>query len=139
TMISGGGNDTFDGGDGFDTILVDGTPGNDVINVVQTSASAATFTTNGVTQTGTLTSVEQVKIQGGEGNDLIRVSVADALEAAPASSLRFDVDGGPAGGNDRLLINDDGLGDLTILRQAADGRSGSATVGALNPVVYRNI
>jgi len=70
---------------------------------------------------------------------LIRVSVADALEATPAGSLRFIVDGGPPNASDRLLVNDDGICDLTLLRQSSDGHSGSVTIGALNPVVYSDI
>jgi hypothetical protein len=151
TLNGGGGNDvligstaagvnnSFDGGTGDNTILLNGTFGNDLINVVQTSAGAYTSTVNGVSHNDTFANIQQFKILAGPGSDLIRVSVADALEAAPAGSLNFLVDGGSPSSTDRLIVNDDGIGDLSIWRQNPDGRSGSIAVGALNPVVYQNM
>ncbi len=100
------------------------------------------FTLNAFTQAFTLAAVQGAVIAAGAGDDVISVSVADSLEATTvlaATSLRFTVDGGGPNASDRLLVNDDGLGDLTLLREAADGHSGSVTVGILNPVVYQNI
>src|SRR5439155_11117697 len=128
TIISGGGDDTLDGGNGFDTILLDGTPGNDNVIAIQTDASHLSYTLNTSSQTFTFTTLEAAAINGLAGDDFIFVSVADALEATPNASLRFDVDGGPPNASDRLVVNDAGIGDLTILRQGPDGRSGSATV-----------
>ncbi|MFO0965132.1 MAG: FG-GAP-like repeat-containing protein [Gemmataceae bacterium] len=127
------------GAGGFDDLGLNATAGNDQINAVQTDATHLSYTQNAFTQIFTLASIEGASLLTGAGDDLIRVSVADALEAAPAGSLRFTVDGGPPNASDRLIVNDDGIGDLTVLRQAADGHSGSVTVGALNPVVYSNV
>lgn len=118
---------------GVDTLNLAGTSGNDNINAVQSSATALAYTLNAFTQNFTLIAMETVGIDAAAGNDVVRVSVADALQATPASSWNFLVNGGL--GNDRLLVNDDGIGDLTVLRQI-DGQSGNATVGALNPITY---
>lgn len=133
------GNLSVTGGGAFDQLSLNATAGNDIINAVQTTATHLDFTLNAFTQGFTLTAIQAANINALTGDDLIRVSVADALEAAPAGSLRFTVDGGPPNASDRLIVNDDGIGDLTLLRQAPDQRSGSATVGALAPVVYSNI
>lgn len=124
---------TNGGASGFDTVNLTGTTGNDNINVVQNSATSMNYSQNVFSQGFTLTSIEGATIDAGNGDDVVRISVADALEAAPAGSLRFIVHGGS--GNDRLVVDDNGIGDLTILRQI-DGQSGNATVGALNPITY---
>ncbi|MGA2616932.1 MAG: VCBS repeat-containing protein [Thermoguttaceae bacterium] len=127
---------TVDGGaGGFDVLGLAGTPGNDTINGNQTTATHLDFTLNAFTQPFTMASMEGADITAGAGDDVISVSVADAL----VGSLRFNVDGGGPNASDRLLVNDAGAGDLDIIRQAPDGRSGSVNVGALNPVNYQNI
>ncbi|MFT3883699.1 MAG: hypothetical protein QM703_29230 [Gemmatales bacterium] len=129
-----GGNITANGGGaGFDTVGLAATNGSDNISAVQSTATALAYTLNAFTQNFTLASIEASRIDAGDGDDVIFVSVNDALELAPAGSLRFLVHGGS--GNDRLLVNDDGIGDLTNLRQI-DGQSGSAVVGVLNPITY---
>lgn len=121
------------GAGGFDTLGLTATAGNDNINAVQNSATALAYSQNAFTVNFTLTVMEGAVLDAGNGDDLIRVSVADALEAAPAGSLAYLVHGGS--GNDRLVVNDDGIGDLTILRQI-DGQSGNAVVGVLKPITY---
>jgi hypothetical protein len=120
-----------------------GTVGNDTINAVQTDGSTLSLTINAVTHTFALASsysIGEAKIEGLTGDDLIRVSVADSLETTvPSKSIRFDVDGGPPNASDRLIVNDDGLGDLNLWRQASDAHSGSIVVGLFAPVVYNNI
>ncbi|HEY2759593.1 MAG TPA: hypothetical protein VGI75_02585, partial [Pirellulales bacterium] len=120
-----------------------GTVGNDTINAVQTAGSTLSLTINAVTHTFALASsysIGEAKIEGLTGDDLIRVSVADSLETTvPSKSIRFDVDGGPPNASDRLIVNDDGLGDLNLWRQASDAHSGSIVVGLFAPVVYNNI
>jgi len=123
----------------FDTVGLTATSGNDVVNAVQSTASALSYTQNAFTQPFSVTNLEKVKLSTLGGDDLIRVSVSDTLVATPAASLAFDVDGGPPNASDRLIVNDDGIGDLTILRQSDDQHSGSASVGTLNPVYYDNI
>jgi len=139
TGVGGIGITVNGGAAGFDEVGLNATAGNDVINAVQIDATHLNFTLNAFTQPFTLAAMEGAIINGLAGDDLIRISVADLLEGAPAGSLRFTVDGGLPNASDRLVVNDDGIGDLTILRQGADQRSGSVTVGVLNPVVYVNV
>ncbi|MFN0021054.1 MAG: dockerin type I domain-containing protein [Pirellulaceae bacterium] len=133
--MSGASTITVDSLASFDTVGLTATSGNDVVNAVQSGASALSYTQNAFTQLFSVTNLEKVKLSTLGGDDLIRVSVADAL----AGSLGFDIDGGSPNASDRLIVDDAGLGDLTILRQAPDQRSGSVTVGALNPVFYTDI
>ncbi len=136
--FSGAGVVTFDGAAGFDTAIYNGTAHNDTIDSNQTSATTVTTAVNVLTHIAT--NVEAVGINSLAGDDLIHVRVVDALETSnPSASVRFDVDGGTPNASDRLLVQDDGVGDTTILRQGPDYRSGSVTVGAFNPVTYQNI
>ena len=145
TLVGGGGNDTYDGGTGRDTILVQGTPGNDRIDVSQTAAGTLVYTVNGATETDTiilaggLPTVEEVAVDAGGGTDIMRVNVVDALVATPAATLLFRVHGGPPDTTDRLIVNDDGLGDLVLYRKGQDDGTGSVTVGAYAPVVFDGI
>lgn len=140
TLVGNGGKDTYDGGADFDTILVEGTSDDDVIDVRQTAADKITSTINGTTDADeAMVDVEGVRIEAGEGDDLIGVSVVDALVAAPAASLRFTVVGDAPNASDRLAVEDDGLGDLVLYRKGPDGRSGSITVGTLAPVTFTGI
>ncbi len=142
TYTGAGPSIAIDGGTaGFDTLGLTATAGNDTINAVQTGSSSLSFTLNAFTTSfSALNSIEAADIFALAGNDIIRVSVADALETThPETALRFDVDGGPPNANDRLIVNDDGLGDLILWRQSDDNQSGSITVGAFAPVTYTNI
>jgi hypothetical protein len=123
-----------------DTIGLIATTGNDTINAVQTDATHLSYTQNAFTQLFTFSNILDVAIAALAGDDLIRISVVDALETTtPAAALRFDVDGGDPNASDRLIVNDDGLGDLDLWRQADDNHSGSIVVGQFAPVVYNNI
>jgi hypothetical protein len=139
TLVSSSGNDTYDGGTGFNTLLVLGTPGNDRIDAHQTAANTLVLDVNSDVRNETVSNVHEVRIEAGAGSDIMRIRVADALVATPADSLRFHVVGGPPSTSDRLALVDDGLGDVVIHRQGADGHSGSITVGPLAPVVYEEI
>ena len=127
-------NDTIDGGTGFDTILVQGTPGNDRIDLIQDSPTQLRYNLLGVnagtgvvggagTETDVLVSgtVEEVKVLAGAGDDQIRVSQSDSLIAGSqqALSLRFTIDAGTPGASDRLTVADNGLGDTSIQRLGA--------------------
>lgn len=138
-MAFAGSDLTVTGNAGFNQLGLIATAGNDIINAVQTTATHLDFTLNAFTQGFALDNIASANINALSGDDVMRISVADALETAPAGSLQFVVDGGPPNASDRLLVNDDGIGDLTLLRQAPDQRSGSVVVGALNPVSYTNI
>ena len=166
TLFGGGGNDTIDGGADVDTILVRGTPGNDRIDVSQLAPSGVAdsgyllqVNLNGIVDTDTiaqdilgqpgqapvLPSVEEVRIDAGDGDDTIRVRHADAYSDLDATNgtanqtLRYTVHAGAPNASDRLAVVDDGLGDTVIQRQGPDGRSGSVTVGGMAPVVYDGV
>jgi hypothetical protein len=139
TLVSSSGDDNYNGGTGFNTLLVLGTPGNDRIDAHQSAANTLVLDVNGDVRNETVNNMQEVRIKAQAGNDIMRVRVADALVANPAASLRFHVLGGPPATGDRLAVIDDGLGDLVIHRQGADGRSGSITVGPLAPVIYEEV
>lgn len=143
-LAGGKGNNIYGGGSGFDTILIQGTPDNDLIAVEQLTTTTMTITRNGVTSNETFATVEAVQIDGGDGDDTIGISVADGLRnpVAPNNdlgSLAFQVIGSGPNASDRLIVRDDGPGDLVIHRQGADGQSGSITVGVFKPVTYEGI
>ncbi len=98
----------------------------------------------------TAPSVEEVHLLAGRGNDLIRVGHADEYADGAAGNgvasqmMRFYVSGGTPNASDRLLVRDDGIGDLVLVRQAPDERSGRVTVAPavnnmLGDVVYDQI
>lgn len=163
-LVASGSDDLFDGGAGFDQMAVRGTKNNDVIDVFQVGPSGAaganylvTRTLNGVATTLSITktipanapndpanrpTVEEVLIEGREGNDTIRVGHADQYTdtavVAPhaqitnngvaAQMLRISVDGGAPDASDRLIVRDDSLGDLVLVREASTPGSGRVTV-----------
>jgi hypothetical protein len=141
-LEGGGGSDSYIGGEDFDTILISGDRRNNQIEVTQATATTLVRTVNGVSNTDLLpdADVEEVRIEAGAGDDLIKVRVADSLGATPDQSLRFDVYGGSANADsDRLVVVDDGPGNTVLHSQAPDERSGKVVVGALAPVVYQEI
>lgn len=139
-VLSGnGGSNTFNGGAGFDTILVQGTPGNDRIDINQTAAAALSVTVNALVESDTLVlsagvrTVEALSVQAGDGDDIIRVTHNDGLGVdANVNSLRIDVHGGAAATRDRLAVVDQGTGDLVLYRKGELDSSGSITVGPRN-------
>jgi len=142
-LIGGDGDNTYDGGAGYDTILVRGTISDDLISLKQSDATTLehSITTGGVTASGTdsFTSIEMIEVDAGSGDDAVEITVADPLVATPGDSVPFTVEGDAPNASDRLVVVDDGLGDVTILREGADQRSGSIVVGTLAPVVYSGI
>ncbi len=176
TIIATRGDDTINGGADFDRFLIRGTSANDVIDVFQEaptgvadSGYALTWIVNGVTTTvtftqdvtgspgdaGILPTMEEVRIEAGRGNDLIRVGVSDVYSdliddnGVPNQAVRFHVLGDAPNASDRLVVSDDGLGDLVLLHQAPDQRSGRVSVApgatianggtGLGDVVYEGI
>lgn len=137
TLLGGGGIDTFNGGPDFDTILIQGTSGNDTIFANQTTVGLLSHAVNSINeQNESFTSVEQVRIEAGAGDDIIGIQLKHGLDAA---SLRFDVVGDAPNASDRIFVVDDGPGNLIVSREAPDHRSGSITVGGLAPVAYTGI
>jgi hypothetical protein len=136
--FNGAGAIILNGGLGTDRVVYNGTLDNDVIDSQQTAATVVSTTVNGLIHTANNTEI--IAINTLTGADLIRIGVIDSLETVnPAASARFDVDAGDADASDRLIVQDLGLGDLDILRQGSDGRSGSVTIGGFKPVVYKNV
>src|SRR5262249_32774143 len=141
-LIHSPGNDAVDGTTGIDTFLVKGTSLNDILTLVQGDATTLVVTTllagstSGVTSTHTVRGLEIVSVEAGDGDDVIGVSVSDSLITTgppdvDTGSWNFHVDGGNPNASDRLVVRDDGVGDLVVHRQAPDGRSGSIRVGPL--------
>jgi predicted AlkP superfamily pyrophosphatase or phosphodiesterase/Ca2+-binding RTX toxin-like protein len=157
TIISGDGADFVDGGADFDVLVVSGTPGDNRILVFQTAPSSVidagyelqvlldgndlgndvlAQTLAGVPPTapGSAPTVEEVRIEAGRGNDLIQVGHADAYSdgddgnGLPGQMVRFYVLGDAPNASDRLVVTDDGPGDLVLVRQSPDERSGRVTV-----------
>jgi Ca2+-binding RTX toxin-like protein len=139
TIVGGAGNDVIDGGPGFDTILIQGTSGADVIDVFQAAPTTLNHTVNGVAEVDTLVlaagvrTVEEAKIVGGDGADLIRVNWLDAHGVnANVDSLRMTVEGGSDATSDRLVVVDDGTDDLVLYRKGQANNSGTVQVGPGN-------
>ncbi len=82
------------GSGGFNTLGLTATPGNDVIDAVQPDTTHLNFTLNAFTQVFEILNISAAEIDAGKGDDLIRVSLADSFQTAPAGNLRFTVDGG---------------------------------------------
>ncbi len=76
-------------------------------------------------------SIEDVRIEAGAGNDQIAVAHADVYSGGagtPQQMVRFDVRGNAPDASDRLVIQDLGLGDVVLIRQSANERTGRVTV-----------
>ena len=71
-------------------------------------------------------SIEDVRIEAGAGNDQIAVAHADVYSGGagtPQQMVRFDVRGDAPDASDRLVVQDLGLGDLVLIRQSANERT----------------
>ena len=143
TLVEGSGTSTNDGGAGFDTVVVEGTPLADAIEVTQDTATSFSVDVNGSAQTNTISNVEALHVEAGEGDDFITIEFDDLL--APADVLPITVLGGPPSASDQLIVIDDGLGDVILLREGADGDSGTVTIapgnsgGPTGVIVYDEI
>jgi hypothetical protein len=89
---------TLDGGTGVNTVTVNGTSGDDGINV-QSDGTNSTVQVNGL-QAVTLPEVDTqaLVLAGGLGNDTFRV-----LSATAAVTIPINVEGGP--GNDQIILS----------------------------------
>ncbi len=131
-----GGDNFIDGSGDFDTVLIQGTDAADLLSVSQDSLISLVTVLNGDTRTDTIAFLEAIRVDARLGADLIRINQGDAMVANPDQSLPVFVDGGPGNATDRLIVNDDGLGDLVVIREGFDRQSGSATVGPLAAIDY---
>ena len=158
--------DIVDGADGDDTFVVPGTIFGDVIGVFQEAPTggAADFYRIDVSPgptvgnkritkvqsgmapnvNGNRPTIERIVVEGLAGDDVIRVGHADEYDdgdfnnGTPNQSIPFEVRGG-GNASDRLIVPDDGLGDIVIHRQGSDPRSGSLNVAGLGQVDYSEI
>lgn len=116
-----------------DSVVVEGSAGPDRMfadgpgRTIHTTDSAGTF----LKAVLLAADIESISLDAGAGDDLLRI--------LPAGDLFIHVDGSAPNASDRLLVEDAGIGDLVLHREASDGRSGSVTVGGLLPVDYVNI
>lgn len=143
-LIESRGDDRLIGGGDTDTLLVQGTLLADVILLNQTSLTTLEVHFNGDDDENAIRGVEIVRVEAGDGDDTIGVSVTDTLIVpgtpdTDSGSLAFRIVGGAPNASDRLIVRDDGEGDLVVHRQGADLRSGSIRVGPLQPVDYEGI
>ncbi len=138
-LEAGGGDNSLIGGEGLDTVVVRGTSLPDLISISQDTATNLTIDVNGTTRLDTVDTVESLVVDAGLAADIIRINQADGLVATPQQSLSVYVDGGPDNAADRLIVNDDGLGDLVVASEAFDGQSGVISVGPLGPIGYEGI
>jgi len=151
TFVGGTGDDLIDGGDDFDTILVTGTSGEDLIDINQTGPLSLEYTVNGTTETDSLVvdgggnrTVESVKVEAGAGDDIILATWADSLGVDSAiNALMIIVDGQDDFTRDRLAVLDDGTGDLVLYRKGVHDDEGSITIGPSNQealeLVFSNV
>ena len=80
-------------------------------------------------------SIEVIGVNGGPGDDLFRVEMADSLSGAPA----VHVDGGLPDASDRLVVIDAGLGNLVLHREGPIQRSGTISIDDGPRVSYQNV
>ena len=148
-MLDGGtGADTFvfnnsaaailnlSGGDGMDTLLVNGTDGNDVIGV-QMDGADLLVSVNGVVARYTdfaNSSIEVLIVAAGDGDDAITI---DHTNGDIVVSGGISVSGDASA--DQLLIVDNKPGRLVVMRQGPDERTGSVTIGSLEALGYDGI
>ncbi len=120
-----------------DQVIVAGSGSDDTLAVDLATRQVRTIDATG-TELKTLNldpNVERVGIDGGRGNDLVRVAVPDSL----VNPLHVDVNGGLPETGDRLVFVDDGVGNLVLHREGPGQRSGSITIDGLAPVSYEQI
>ncbi|MGI9458044.1 MAG: hypothetical protein ACR2NU_15875, partial [Aeoliella sp.] len=133
-LIASANDDFLDGGSGNDQINILGQIGLDVITINQAFAFSLEVSYNGDPRSYLVSGIEKVFVDGNLGDDIVASNVSDFV--APADSLPFEVRGDSPNASDRLIANDDGLGDLVAHFEGPDGRSGSVTVGQNAPINY---
>ena len=138
-LIGGAGDNTYIGGSGFDTIGILGTPASNVMDVRQNDSTTLISTVDGDTRTDIFATMEGVRVDAGDGDDVLRMAHSDTLVATPGNSLSMTVLGGAPNASDRLTVQDDGIGDTVIYRKGADHRSGTVSVGPLASVAFEQI
>lgn len=125
------------GSGGSDEVIVEGTNSNDVI-----TASAATRMVTVTDSTGTTLNpvvlgagIDIATIEAKKGDDLILASP----DPVGGATVQFNIHGDLPNASDRLVVEDQGIGNTVQHHQGTDGRSGSVIVGAWPPVSYEGI
>ena len=134
-LLASPGNDRYDGGTGFDTILLLGTPDADSLFAYQSSATQLQLTTNQAVSNHTLVAgtVERLQFEAGDAEDQLLVRWHDLLHSEIGWALPVHVMGASgAMSADRLTIVDDGVIDAAILRTGLTPGEGHFTLGPAN-------
>ncbi|MCH5373361.1 MAG: hypothetical protein JJ992_05255, partial [Planctomycetes bacterium] len=125
------------GSSGSDEVIVEGTGNKDVI-----IASAETRMVTVKDSTGTTlkpvilgAGIDIVTLEAKAGDDTILVS-PDPMGGA---EVQFNVNGDVPNASDRLVVEDQGMGNTIQHHQAPDQRGGSIIVCALPPISYEGI
>ncbi|QDS91756.1 Dockerin type I repeat protein [Roseimaritima multifibrata] len=131
------GDNTYDGGAGFDQMGIYGTDQlspffDDAIAVTQSSTSSLVRNFNGNSAIETFSGLEEVRIDLFAGDDLVTINIDDSLfdignDPRP-DVLRYHVVGGDSNTGDLLRVVDDGIGDTILQRIAHDRQSGTFTI-----------
>ena len=107
--------DTTSGGNGFDQLVARGSAAADTFNVTKSSGGSARMKISNGTSTLTLgTSVEQVELTTGDGNDTVNIS---DLRGVPGTLLTVRGEGGA----DTLNAEDAPIGNVRLLLDGGDG------------------
>ncbi len=143
------GDNTYDGGAGFNTLGILGTDADDTLIVNQISVSALITVINGNSSNEAFTNIDEARVEAKRGDDVISVVVDDTLFVAAADPeanvLRYDVRGGASSIGDRLNVIDDGLGDTIIHRLSRVVDAGTVIIapahpnGGAPPVIYDDV
>ena len=112
-----------------DEVIVEGTDGNDLMVVDAVNRTVAVTDSAGTAlKPVTLdTDVELVTANGRSGDDEVLVV---------PGGLPVQIDGGWPNASDRVVVVDEGPGNVVRHHQGPDGHSGSVIVGSLEPVEY---
>lgn len=125
------------GSSGTDKVIVEGTVNNDVVIASAATRSVTVRDSTGMTLEPVVlgAGIDIVTIEAKTGDDLILVS-PDPIGGA---ELQFNVNGDLPNASDRLVVEDQGIGNTIQHHQGPDQRSGSVIVGDLPPVSYEGI
>jgi len=121
TWVPGEGSDRLDGGQGFDTMLFDGSGGAENFTFSAKVGGGALFTRDAGNITMDLTSVEKVTLNALGGADNIHLNDPSGT-GVTEFDINLGVNGAGDGASDTIFLNDDddlhvvgdGHGDITI-------------------------
>ncbi|WP_146393883.1 dockerin type I domain-containing protein [Allorhodopirellula solitaria] len=125
------------GSGGTDIVIVEGTDSNDVLIASAATRLVTLQDSTGITLEPVVlgSGIDMVTLQANAGDDRILVSP----DPIGGSKLQFSVHGDLYNASDRLVVEDQGIGNTIQIHQGPDQRSGSVIVGDLPPVSYEGI